>query len=100
MEGSWLLIIYVIVLAVQIVLIVCSCRRKIKWIWPLLFEAISIIGALATLRYFDSLPGYGIMPGLSYFGEVVWSFLAAVGYGIVLLITLIIYAAFHDKEVR
>lgn len=40
--------------------------------------------------YYNNLPGSGFMPGLTYIGEVLFSYGAMIIYSIILAITLII----------
>ena len=84
------LFLYMIVFILQIVLLVLSIKKRRKIFWLSLFslELISTIGAAFIAKYYDGLPGYGFMPGLSYIGEVIFSLGAAVTYGIMLLISI------------
>ncbi len=88
----YLLILYFLLFVVQIVLQVLAIRKKSKkfWLVLLLLEPVSMIAAMVLMRYYDSLPGYGFMPGLSYLGEVLFSFGAGVLYGVNFLISLCI----------
>ena len=89
MMSGILLIAYIAVFVLQIVLLALAVRRKTAklWITLLLSEVIPMIVAFVLMRYFDSLPGYGFMPGLSYFGEVISSFGAVVLYGVTLFVS-------------
>ena len=89
MMSGILLIAYIAVFVLQIVLLTLAIRRKTAklWITLLLSEVIPMIVAFVLMRYFDSLPGYGFMPGLSYFGEVISSFGAVVLYGVTLFVS-------------
>ena len=86
-----LLIIYLAVLAIQIVLFVrCIRQHSLKrWLILFVFEAASLVTAFLLMRYFDNLPGYGIMPGLTYFAATMYSLGAAVLYGIMLLLSFV-----------
>ena len=56
---SW---IYLLLFALQVFWLIRTCRRKGKF-WPVLtvnFLSAAISGFL--LWYFDTLPGYGMMP--------------------------------------
>ncbi len=98
--STLLLIAYIAVFILQTAFLVLSLRKKTKKLWISLFlsEIIPLIAAFSLMRYFDSLPGYGLMPGLSYFGEVIFSFGAAVLYGVVLFVSLCIFAVVKIKE--
>ena len=88
-----LLIVYIAVFILQAALLVLSVRKKTAKHWISLFssEIIPMITAFVLMRYYDSLPGYGFMPGLSYFGEVIFSLGAAVLYCIVLFVSIFIF---------
>ena len=85
---------YVLILAAQIVLLVFAIRKPGKKLWPplLAFELISLLAAIGLMFLFDALPGNGFMPGFTWLGEFLFSLAAAGAYGIMLLLTLIIYA--------
>ncbi len=86
-----LLGIYILILLLQVALIVIALRKKKKVLWPILFacEIISLVIAVFLGHYYDNLPGSGFMPGLSYIGEVLFSYGAAVVYGVMLLGSII-----------
>ena len=98
--STLLLIAYIAIFILQIALLVLSLLKKTKKLWISLFlsEFIPMITAFVLMRYYDSLPGYGFMPGLSYFGEVIFSFGAAVLYCIVLFVSICIFAVVKIKE--
>lgn len=88
-----LLIAYIAVLIVQVVLLVSSIRKKSKksWLILCLLELISLASATGLFFYYNSLTGYGMMPGLTYLGEVLFSYGAALVYGGMLAVSVIIY---------
>jgi len=106
MMSGILLIAYIAVFVLQIVLLTLAIRRKTAklWISLLLSEVIPMIVAFVLMRYFDSLPGYGFMPGLSYFGEVISSFGAVVLYGVTLFVSgcafIIVKAAKRKRNTK
>ena len=83
-------IFYIVLLLVQIVLFILGCRKSTKKRWIILcaIELLSCAGALLCMAYYDSLPGSGMMPGLTYFAEVVYSFFAAIAYGVNFFLSL------------
>lgn len=89
----FLLVAYILILALQVVLLVMSMRKKTKKLWTSLFlvEVISMIIAFGLMIYYNHLSGYGFMPGLSYLGEVLFSFGAMVLYGICILVSVFLY---------
>ena len=82
---------YVLILAAQIVLLVFAVRKPEKNLWvPLfVFELLSLLAAIGLMFLFDALPGRGMAPGLTWFAEVFYSFFAAIGYGLMILISII-----------
>lgn len=84
---EWILfVMYIVLFILQIVLLAVSIRKK-KWkLWFGLFltELLSLLLAVGLTIYYDNLPGYGMMPGLTYFGEGIFSFCAAGIYAVVL----------------
>lgn len=97
---TFLFFTYILIFVVQIVLLVKSIRRKSKKLWVGLFlvEIVSMLIAIGLKEYYDSLPGYGFMPGFSYFGEILFSFCASVLYGVLLLISVSIFLAIEEKK--
>ena len=85
-----LFFIYLVVLALQIALLVLSIKKRTKPLWISLFslELVPMGIAAALGVYYDGLPGYGFMPGLSYLGEILFSYGAAVIYGVTFLVSV------------
>ena len=100
MGSLFLLILYLVVFIVQIILLVKSIKRKeIKnWIKVFTLEVFSIIISISLLFYYESLPGYGFMPGLSYLGEILLSFGVAILYSIMLFITICAKIIIYEKH--
>lgn len=86
----FLLILYIAVFIAQIVLFVIAIKRKTNKSWLTLFlaEIIPMIISLCLMIYYNNLPGYGFMPGLSYLGEVLFSFGATILYGVLFLVSV------------
>jgi hypothetical protein len=74
-------ILYIFLLLLQVALLILAiCRRTIGYRFTSLIA--SLLSAALTWglgAYYDSLPGYGFMPGLTYFAE------ALLGYGTALI---------------
>lgn len=90
MEGQGILIVYLVLLAAQIALLIYSILRpRLLW-WGILLgaETLSAVGARLLMHYFDNLPGIGKAPGLTYFGETLFSMGASIAYTVMLGITL------------
>lgn len=102
MTSMVLLIAYIAIFILQIVLLVLSIRKKTTKLWISLFlsEVIPMFAAYFLMRYFDTLPGYGVMPGLSYFGETLFSLGAAVLYAADLFVSLCVFVIVKILEKR
>ena len=90
MSSLFLLIAYIAVFVSHIILLIFAIRKSQKnlWRYHLLSEVISLVLATALMFHFNSLPGHGFMPGLTYLGEVLFSFGAAILYGIMLIASI------------
>ncbi len=88
----FLLIAYLVVFILQIIFFVKAIKKKLKKFWMILFvtEIISIFVSVGLMLYYESLPGYGFMPGLSYLGEILSSFGAMVLYAVMFVSSVII----------
>lgn len=88
-----LFLIWVAILIIFIVGLVKSTRSKEMKLWLGLFvaEFVMVFVARGMATYYDSLPGYGFMPGLTYLGEFLFCYVASWVYVIMLAISLIIY---------
>lgn len=84
-----------------LVLIYVALNRK-KWMWVTLYgyEVACFLASAVNCAYYDSLPGSGKAPGLTYFGEVMYYFFSCVGFGVVFVITSIVFAIFYYKDKR
>lgn len=84
-------LIYGILFLINIALLVLCCRRPkiILWIILYLYEIAGIIVSGNIAHYYDSLPGFGIMPGLSYVQETYANMFAAMGFFAMVLATLV-----------
>ena len=96
----FLLITYIVILIFQIMLFLISIRKKTKKLWRILFSAelIPLLISIGLMIYYNNLPGYGFMPGLTYLGEVLFSFGAVVLYCISFLISICSYIAISNKQ--
>ena len=91
---------YVLILAAQIVLLIFAVRKPEKNLWAPLFafELVSLLGAIGLMFLFDALPGRGMAPGLTWFAEVFYSLFAAIGYGLMILISIITAAVLEWRK--
>ena len=98
----FLLITYIVILIFQIILFVISIRKKTKKLWRILFSAelVPLLISIGLMIYYNNLPGYGFMPGLTYLGEVLFSFGAVVLYCISFLISICSYIAISNNAFR
>ncbi len=88
-----LLLIYIILFIIQIIFLILFIRkRKMKHlICSFTTSLISCISAIGIMFYYDSLPGYGPMAGLTYFSEFTYSFLASIMFAGMFLLSIFIY---------
>lgn len=82
--------IYILFFIIQIIFMTKCLKNKMKWRILLLLEVICILIAMFLGNYYSNLPGYGLMPGLSYFGETMVSYISMIIYIIMFCITLFI----------
>lgn len=75
--------------------------HKAKWIALFFYEALVLANALCYTHYYDTKPGYGIMPGLSYIGEVTFGMLASGVFVVLLFVSILICLTRNDpaKEI-
>lgn len=81
--------------------IICDNHsQENKKIWRILFssELIPLLISIGLMIYFNNLPGYGFMPGLTYLGEILFSFGSVVLYCISFLISICSYIAISYKQ--
>lgn len=88
-------VVYIVVLILQVVMLAAAVRRpaKRKWAFLYLCEAGAALAAWVLMRWYDNLPGYGMMPGLTYFAEAFFSMCAAGIYAVMLVVSLGVGAA-------
>ena len=96
----FLLITYIVIFIFQIILFAITIRKKTKKLWRILFSAelIPLLISIGLMIYYNNLPGYGFMPGLTYLGEILFSFGAVVLYCISFLISICSYIANSNKQ--
>lgn len=77
-----LAVLYVALLAGQLVMLIRAIRRPSAKRWGALLavELFCALGAWCLARFFDALPGVGMMPGFTYLAEVLFSLCAVVAY--------------------
>lgn len=93
MVALLLLVAYIMIFCFAIALLVLSLRKKQKKLWLSLFlvEVIPMLIANGLRIYYDSLPGHGIMPGLTYIGEVLYSYGASIIYCVLFVVSVLCY---------
>ena len=91
---------YVLLFLVQLILLIFAVRKPEKNLWPKLFilEILSVLGAVGLMFLFDALPGRGMAPGLTWFAEVFYSFFAAIGYGLMILVSIVTAAVLEWRS--
>lgn len=85
-----LFIIYILFFIFLIVKLIKCLKNKASWKMLFLLEFFSIIISFVLMRYYDSLPGSGFMPGLTYLGEWIACFGATILFVAMLVISTII----------
>lgn len=95
-----MVILYILLLALQVLSLILAIRRKSKRYWVSLFvlEAVSAVLAWRLGVWFDRLPGYGFMPGLTYFAETLFSYGAAILYCGMLAVSAVTGIILHCKR--
>lgn len=95
-----LMVFYIALFVIQLILLVLAVRKPAKNLWPKLFmlELVSVLGAAGLMFLFDALPGAGKAPGLTWFAEVFYSLFAAVGYGLMILISIVTAAILEWRK--
>ena len=93
-------IVYILLLLLQVAaLIFAICQNSTKArLTSLLFSLGCAPLAWGLGAYFDSLPGYGFMPGLSYFAETLFSYGAAILYCGMLAVSAVTGIILHCKR--
>ncbi len=99
MGSLFLIMIYTVTFIFQIIYLVKAIKNKTKkyWIKVFVLEIISIIISIILLFYYNSLPGYGFMHGLSYLVEVLVSFGVTILYSTMLFITICVKIIIFEK---
>ena len=85
--AEMLKVLYIVLFAAQVFGLV-RCFRAGKGLGKLaLCNLASVVLSGGLVWYYDTLPGYGIMPGFAYFPEVFASLCAAVAFFLLTLVT-------------
>lgn len=86
-----LLFFYLLALAIQIVMFAGCLKKPVRIRWSLLFlcELCALTAAVYFSIYYNFLPGYGMMPGLTYFAETMYSMAGAVVYLCMLVLSVL-----------
>ena len=86
-----LLFFYLLALAIQIVMYAGCLKMPVRVRWSMLFlcEMCALTAAVYFTCYYNALPGYGMMPGLTYFTETLASMAGAVVYLCMLLVSVL-----------
>ena len=90
-------VVYFLVFLVLTWLLIQCFRTRSGWGRLLALDILATVGACVLVWYFDTLPGYGIMPGWAYFSEVMYSLAAAVAFGAKTLVSLLGFLLWKKK---
>ena len=81
--------IYAGLFGLELFWLIRTCRRKLRF-WPVLAgNLLTAVLSVFLLWYFDTLPGYGMMPGFAFFPEVFASLCAAAAFALLTFVTLL-----------
>lgn len=100
---QWILfILYTLTFVSQIVLIVFTVKKhnfKLMRL-NLIYEAVMAVVSFALFYYYNNrpIPEGSFFPGLTYFGEVIFSFCALIGFGFIFLVTILIGLIMYLKN--
>ena len=88
----FLVIFYIIIAIFQLFLLITSIKnnKPKNWIILISTEIISVLLSCFFTVFFNSLPGEGSAPGLTYFAEVFYSMIAVLIFSAILIITIFI----------
>jgi len=102
MEGLGIFIVYLVLLAAQLAMLVYCVLRPRALFWGILLgaETLSALAAWLLTHHFDSLPGSGKAPGLTYFGETLFSMGACIAYSVMLGISIAVGAIVFLRKQR
>jgi hypothetical protein len=88
---------YILLFTLEVLWLIRTCCRKGKF-WPVLtVNVLSAALSAVLLWYYDTLPGYGIMPGFAYFPEVFASLCAAAAFVLLTFVTLLCWLIRNHK---
>lgn len=88
---------YVLFFALQVFLLIRSFRAKRGLGKLVILNLVSVLLACFLLWYFDTLPGYGMMPGFAFFPEVFYSLCAAAVFAVLTLVTFLCWLYCRKK---
>lgn len=97
-----ILIMYFALLAVAIVLLLLAVikKKRIFFIVSYTVQTVFLVLSIVLAKYFDSLPKTGMMPGLVYFSEILFSILASWVFAGLLIITTALLIVLYVKSKR
>ena len=86
-----LLFFYVLAWALQILMLVGCLKKPVRVRWSMLFlcELCALTASVYFSVYYNALPGFGMMPGLTYFAETLYSMAGVVVYLAMLLLSVL-----------
>ena len=86
-----LLFCYIAALVIQIIMFAGCLKKPVRVRWSLLYlcELCALTAAVYFSIYYNALPGNGVMPGLTYFAETMYSMAGAVVYLCMLLVSVL-----------
>ena len=95
-----LLALYIILFIFDIILLIDAARKpsKAKWLTLFISEALFALLAVGVAFVFNSLPGEGMMPGLTYFAQVIFSICASLAFTVSFAVSAVVYIILKIKN--
>lgn len=89
---------YLLMLMIHIANLIFRIRHNNGWCLTFAAQIISMVIAFIVAVCFDRKPGYGFMPGLTYMGEVLFSYAALIAFFTIFLISITAFILIHRRN--
>lgn len=87
MRDTLFMLLLLVLPVIQVTMLVKGIKHKYLGFYALAVDILSIVIAASMLMYYEALPGYGFMPGLTYLFEALMCMAAMVLYGFIMFVT-------------
>lgn len=93
-------VLYGILLLFSIILLVSAAKKpsRAKWLTLFISEALFALVSVGVAFVFDSLEGKGIMPGLTYFSQIMVSIASALVFTVAFAVSAVVYIILKIKN--